>query len=360
MPVATQGQARQLIPFRLGTRQRIQQFGSTAISLGTQFVQELPRVGMLAGIILNVSATVTLSSIGALALFSPFSLFKRIKVNLNTGAASVFDCSGFGTASVMASMQRAGLTPTDSDLMQVPVASGANTWAFSLYIPIAINDHEQFQNGLINLQAPEIRCTCEITFASAGSEFVTNFTSITGTVYMTYIFYEVPNPSVVQYPPLALCRTLEERQAITAVGDQVYTFPRGGLLLNLCHVVTLNGLLATWAQGVVNQSNLVDSMRMVINKTDTVYSVIARAQAVFQKLKSPIQYPTGPSFGSYQWMWNFLDATEAGTGSGDTRDSIDSEAVSVLESIVTVNSGATVGATAFLDSIRRIYQPLQA
>ncbi len=99
---------------------------------------------------------------------------------------------------------------------------------------------------------------------------------------------------------------------------------------------------------------------MVINKTDTLYNNIARAQAVFQKLKSPIQYPTGPSFGSYHWLWNFLDATEAGTGSGDTRDAIDSEAISVLESYVTVNSGATVGATAFLDSIRRIYQPLQA
>src|SRR6266487_3240126 len=263
---AAQGQARQLIPFRLGTRQRIQQFGSTAVTLGATWVQELPRVGFVAGVIINLAATVTLSSTGALALFGPFSLLKRIKINLNTGAATVFDCSGFGTAAVMASMQRSGLTPTDSDLYQVPVASGANTWSFSLYIPIAINDHEQFQNGLINLQAPEIRCTLEVTFASAGSEFVTNYTSISGTLYASYIFYEVPNPSVVQYPPLALCRTLEDRQSILATGDQVYTFPRGGLLLGLLHVVTLNGLLATWAQGVTNQSNLIDSIRMVINK----------------------------------------------------------------------------------------------
>lgn len=360
MPQATQGQTRQLVPFRLGTRQRMQQFGSQAVALGSTWVQELPRVGFVAGVILNLSATVTLSGAGALALYGPFSLLRRIKINMNTGAATVFDCSGFGAASVMASMQRAGLTPTDSDIYQVPVAVGANAWSFSLWIPIAINDTEQFQNGLINLQAPEVRCTLEVTFANTGAEFVTNFTSVTGTLFASYLFYEVPNPSQVQYPPLALCRTLEDRQSITATGDQTYTFPRGGLILGLIHNVTLNGLLATWAQGVVNQSNLIDSMRMVINKTDTVYNNLARAQAVFQKLKSPIQFPTGPSFGSYNWFWNFLDATEAGTGAGDTRDSIDSEAISVLECILTVNSGATVGATAFLDSIRRIYQPLQA
>lgn len=355
---ATQGQPRNVIPFRLGTRQRMQQFGSTTIGLGNQYVQEFPRVGFLAAAIINVSATVTCAGAGALALFAPFSLFKRIKVNLNTGAASVFDCSGYGTAQVMAT-QRAGLSPTDPDLYQAPTANGANTWSFSLYVPVAMNDCEQFQNGLINLQAPEIRCTLELTFANAGSEFVTNFSTITGTVWVSYVYYEVPNPAVVQYPPLALVRTLEDRQAITATGDQVYTFPRGGLLIDLLHVVTLNGLLATWAQGITNQSNLVDSKRMVINKTDTVYNNLARMEAVWHKLKAPVQFGT-PSFPSFAWRWNFMDASEAGTGSGDTRDAIDSEAVSVLESILTVNSGATIGATAFVDTIRRIYQPLQA
>ncbi len=357
MAGASQGQARQLVPFRMNTRQRMIQFGTSTITLGGQSVVELPRTGFLAGIILNVSAVVTLSAGGALAIFSPWSLFKRIRVNMNTGAASIWDTSGYGAAAVMTSMQRAGLSASDADIFQVPVLNGANTWSFSLWIPIAINDGEQFQNGLINLQAPEVRCTCELTYASAGSEFVTNFTSVTGTTYLTYVYYEVPNPSAVQYPPLAVCRTLEDRQSITAVGDQTYLFPRGGALLGLLQVVTLNNLIATWAQGAAT-SNLVDSLRMVINKTDTVYNVISRAQAVWQKLKAPM-ITTSPTLQSQHWLWNFLGATEAGTGSGDTRDVLDSEAVSTLEFIVTVNSGATIG-TAYLDSIRRIYQPLVA
>jgi hypothetical protein len=45
---------------------------------------------------------------------------------------------------------------------------------------------------------------------------------------------------------------------------------------------------------------------------------------------------------------------------GDLRDAIDTEAVTTIESTVTINSGANLGANNnFLDTIRRIIQPVQ-
>jgi hypothetical protein len=341
-----------LRPFRMGTRQRMQQFATVPINLGSQAVVELPRVGFLAGILINMSGTVNLSAGGTLSAEAGPAVFKRIKVNVNTGAATLFDCSGFGTAVVNATMLKPMYNPFNTDIYKVPVNSGANQWEQSYYIPLAINDGLQFLLGLINLQAPEIRCTLEITFAASGAEFVSNFTSIVGTVNCSYVYYEVPQPANTMFPPFVVHRILEERQSITSAGDQVYTVPRGGTLLQLVHVVTLNGLKATLQQGFVNQSNLIDNMRLVLNKTDTMYNIPARAQALWELLKNPLS----PLF----FNWNLYDSGVTGVGEGDFRDTLDSEAISVLESILTVNSGATIGSTSFLDSIRRIFQPLQA
>lgn len=353
----------QKIPFRLGTRQRMQQFATVAIALGNQVTTELPRVGFLAGILLNVRATVTLSAGGALALGAPWNLLKRVKVSLNTGAASIFDCSGVGLYLVNDRMLRSAYDPTNSGLVSAPVANGANVWGFNLYIPISINDELQFGLGLINLQAPEVRCTIDITFATTGTDLSTNFSTVTGNVDMSYVYYEVPDPRRVAFPPLVLHRILEERQAITAVGDQVYTFPRGGTVLQLLHLVTINGHYATpQAAGAGTGVGEVDGMRLILNKTDTLYNLPYRAWALWQALNKGMGAQIGGALtnAGIAWEHNFLDASIGRIGEGDFRDTIDSESISTLESIVTVNSAAVLGAANYLDSIRRIFQPLQA
>ncbi len=355
---------RQLLPFRSNTRQRMQQFATAAITLGNQVSIELPRVGFLSGIMLTLSAAVTLAGATTLTLGSPWNVLKRIKVNLNTGAASIYDTSGMGAYLVNDRMIRSAYDPTNPGLTNALTANGVNNWTFSLYIPIAINDQQQFALGLINLQAPEIRCTLDLTFATAGTDLVAaNFTSITGTVVCSYVYYEVPDPRRVLFPPLVLHRILEERQAITAVGDQVYTFPRGGTILSLIHLVTLNGHFAIpSAEPGATGVGEIDSLRLILNKTDTLYSLPARAQALWQAINKGMGAGIGGvlSNAGLAWEWNFLDAGVTRIGEGDFRDTLNSEAISTLESILTVNSAAVIGATAYLDSIRRIYQPLQA
>ncbi len=358
-----QQQKRQLLPFRFNTRQRMQQVANIAISLGNQVSQELPRVGFLAGIMLTVNATVTLSAASTLALGAPWNLLKRIKVNINTGASSIVDLSGVGLYQVNDRMIRSAYDPTNAGLTNAATAIGANTWTMSLYIPIAMNNEQQFAIGLINLQAPEVRCTLDITFATAGTELVAgNFTSVTGTVNVSYLYYELPNPNEVLYPPLVLHRLLEDRQAITAVGDQVYTFPRGGTILGLHHLVTINGHYSIpSAQPGVTGVGEIDSLRLVLNKTDTVYSLPARAHALWQALNKGMGAAIGGALSNagIGWEYNFLEAGVGRIGEGDFRDTFNSEAISTLESILTVNSGAVLGAANYLDSIRRIVQVLQ-
>ena len=99
-----------LAPFRYNTRQRVQPIAVVPITLGTRVSTEIPRVGFLSQIFLRVDATVTLSSAGALAVYSPWSIFRRVAVNLNIGSASVVDLSGYGLMTVNRDMITTGLT----------------------------------------------------------------------------------------------------------------------------------------------------------------------------------------------------------------------------------------------------------
>lgn len=339
------------IPFRYGSRQRMQPIASVPIQLGNQASIELPRVGMLSGILLNVSAVVNLSAPGALATEAGFNLLKRIRVSTNLGMANIFDCSGFGTASVNTQMLIEGFNAENGFLYTVPTANGNNNWEFSLFVPIAMNDQLQHGIGLINLQAPEIRCTLDLAFATQGSDVVSNFNTISGTVTAHYIFYEVPDPRRVAYPPVTVVRTLEETQPIFQTGDQIYTLPRGGSLLQLMHITKLNGLNATLAQGFAGQSNLLESGRIVLNKTDTVYEMSGRAQALWEYMDNRI-VPAN-------WCWNFLGAGPTRMNDSDFRDVFNTDAISTLESILVVKSGTVIGANASLTSIRRILQTLK-
>lgn len=347
--------AKNLRPFRYSTRQRMQQFATVPIVIGSQVTTDLPRTGLVSGIILNFAAVMTLSGAGVFTYLGPWGFLQRIVVNLNTGASQIFNCSGLGTRYVNARMIRSGIFPDNNQLAGATSNIGANTVYFSFYIPIAMNDELQFENGLINLQAPEVRMSLDLTFANAGSNVVTNFTSITGSVNLSYVYYELPNPHTTLYPPLALHRILEDQQAITQTGDQVYFFPLGGSLMQLTQFVVLNGAIASLQQGVATNLNMIDSIRMVLNNTDTVIQLPGRAQAMWQALNQAGPNPVGDTID-----WNLFDAGVTRTGEGDSRDWINSEMLSVLQFIPTINPGAVVGTVASLNTIRRIFQPLQA
>jgi len=342
--------ARELLPLRAGTRQRRAFVTSVAYATSATLTpQELPRVGLLNRVFVQFRGTVTLSGAGALADQGPWNLVARIGVSANIGAASIVDLTGYGAYMIQPWVEELGYRPDkagvgdttpNADIHVAPVAMGANTWALSYWLPIAANTGSQFDTGLINLQAPETRVTVNIT-TGALLDPATLVTATTGNFFIYYDYYEIPDPRVFRLPPLALVRTLEETQTITAVGQNIYTVPRQGVLLQLAHRINLNGA----------RSDNWDSHTLRFNKTDSVYQVDRQWERAWERVNYGLNPVTGVM---YLDLWHAMQDLSA----GDARDAVDAEELSTLESIVTINSGATIG-VASLGSVRRILQMLE-
>lgn len=341
---------RQLFPFRAGTRRRRAFVSSVPYAASSTLTpQELPRVGLLSEVFVQARLTVTLSAAGALTDLGPWNAVNRVQVNANIGAAAIVDLSGYGAYMIQPWTQNAGYRPdvggagvtaVNADIHAAPVAMGANTWVLSYFLPIAANDGSQFETGLINLQAPETRVTVNIT-TGALLDPATLVTATTGSFFIYYDYYEIPDPNRFKLPPLALVRTLEESQVISAVGDNIYTVPRQGVLLQLAHRVNLNGA----------RSDSWDRALMRFNKTDSVYQEDRQWMRAVERRAFCLNPVVGVLYRDF-WRANSLNSA------GDTRDAIDSEELSTLESIVVVSAGATIG-VASLSSVRRIVQTLQ-
>jgi hypothetical protein len=258
------------------------------------------------------------------------------------GAATIYDTTGYGNYVVQRLLARHVdlASDVDADLYAAPVASGDNTWVLTYIIPIAHNLGAQSVLGLINLQAPEVQVTLEGTYGAPGDVVAPVGTGFTGSLSAGYLYYEVPDPREVMYPPLVLHRIIESRQVITAVGDQVYTAPREGILHRLTHIVQQNDA----------RTNNVDRLVIRFNKTDEIYRYDKWQLKVLQKVRYALPLPVGV------FAHDFWAADGAGDpGYGDQRDMISSEALSTLESIVTT-TGSLGGSLNALDTIREFAQ----
>lgn len=339
------------LPFRYGTRQKFAKVGFIPFAASSVASLELPRVGMMSKLIVQLRGTISTTNGGAdtgvLTDEGPWNLLNRLKVNTNIGAASLVDVSGFGAYMFQRlieqgySPDKAGVADTtpNADVHVFPLTGNAVAFVLTWIIPISGNDGINFESGLINLQAPETRVSIEATFGAIADP-MSNVGAISANLHVGYQYYEIPDTNSFDLPPLSLVRILEENMPIGATGDVVYTVPRMGTLLQLAHAVKLNGA----------RSDSVDSLSIKFNKTDTVYNIERQFARVIERERYSLLPKTGVF---YHDFWHAY----GDVSTGDTRDAIDSEQLSTLESIVTVTAGATLGANNNnLKAVRRIVQ----
>lgn len=344
--------ARQLLPFRSGTRQRHFKVGFipyAANTTGTPLT--LPQVGMLSRIVCQQRGVITYSAPGTLADQGPWNMLSRLQLLTNIGAANVFDTSGFGAFTLMRTLapgwspDLAGIGTTftpNADIHVFPLSGAAQAFVLTYEVPVSVNDGGNFETGLINLQAPETRVQLVAQFGAL-TDPATLVTANVSNLHVYYEYYEIGDLNTFALPPLALVRWLEENQSITAVGDNVYTVPRMGAVANIIHVVTCNAV----------RTDGIDQFQVKFNKTDAVY----QDERQWRRVEERRLYQTLPNVGVY--YWDFFHAY-SGVNRGDTRDTIDSEALTTLESIVTISSGTALGANNNnLKTIRRIFQVLE-
>lgn len=336
---------RQLRPFRSETRQRIQRIQGGGLTLGQPTVVEVPRVGFLAGMLVTIRGNVTLSG-GNMSALGPWNLLRRLRVETNLGATSIVDLSGYGAYLSGAHMVNGVKPDGDTDAAAGRLyrfATGSDGVRLNYWVPIALNDGPNFQVGMLNLQAPEIRVTLTLDPVGAITDVHSGASAPALTYEVTYYYYEVPSPQLAKWPPLILHRQLEDSQPIVTTGEQVYTVPRQGTVLQLTHFVRLNGAR--------NSADVV-SAGVRFNKTDDIYRVPSEQMDWFHRQ----HFGRVPDTGVFMWDLFHADMIP---NAGDMRDAVDSEQLSTFESLLDIASGATLGSgNNFLNTVRRIVQPL--
>lgn len=351
--------ANQLLPFEAGTRQRRKAIGTFAIPAagGSLAPILLPAVGMLARLVVRIWGTVTYSAGGALADKGPWNILNRIQVNTNLGSALLYDTSGYGNYLVQkwnaqdwlpdcSGVNPAGSATPDVNVHQFPLSGTAQPFNLTYVIPIACNQgFDLARAGLINLQSPEVQAFLQLVATTTPTTDVatniTSFPTFNATVY--YEYYEIGPVDQYALPPLVLSRILETTAPISAVGDQTYVVPRLGILLRAVQLATLNGA----------RSDAIDSSRIVFNQTDYVY----QEDRQWTKVLDRLMYQSNPIVGAY--YHDFWESVIPGVGMGALRDAINTELLSELDLILTVNSAAVLGSgNNFYTIVRHVAQAL--
>jgi hypothetical protein len=343
------------IDFRYGTRQRRRKLDSRAFSAGADITpMRINKVGYLTRIWLHLYGTVDSSGAIVAAKDTPYSLIKRVKLNLNSGNSNIVDISGFGLfalnhfiASGFAPNDGGGggngVTDSDNYFHDLNNADETNNFSHWFEIPIAANAGEQFSAGALMMQAPELEAFLEVTFGS-NSEYGTNITAIAGTLDVYIETYDVPNPQLVRLPPPTVHRLIEERYPINAVGENKFDLKRQGVLLQLLAITELNG-----SRNHVD----IDRLELRLNETEELYKTDTELIRFLQRRNNGVGFPTGVL------SFDFWHAHEL-VSMGDQRDSIDMEAIALTTLNVEVNSAATLGANNNqVRIIRRILQNLR-
>ncbi len=327
-----------LVPFRQAAREHIDFVGTIPFVAGQVGRVDLPQVGLVNEVFVIVKGTMTLGTGGGtITPDGPWALVNQLRLFLNTGV-DIYRLSGY-QAFIESYLRKESFNA--SQISTFPTAAGANAWTLFFSIPVAINNGLNFSQGLINLATQGLRATVEITWGTL-ADAVSNATSFVGAAEVWYRYYELPDPRRVAYPRLdVIHRLINDRMAITGTGEQRYLLPEQGQLLQLVHIVRLNG---------VRNSADVRRLDLVVNKASYLYRVSADVQRWLHQFRYTQALPVGV------FVWDLFHAQNDVT-QGDARDAIHTEQVATIESVVDISPTATLGAANnFLDSILRITQ----
>lgn len=341
------GQQAPMLTFREATRERlipvpITSGATVAAGGGGQFTAQLPKVGFLSDLYIRYQPTVNCGVGGGTILYrGPWDALTRLRLDVNVGAANIYDTTGYGNFLVQTARRRA-FNPAAADIYSVPVLAGDNAWDLRYHIPVAANYGPNFHVGLVNLQNPELVCTLTGNYG-LNADFVTPGgagTGITtGTLAVWARVFDIPDPRVAMLPPSVLHRIVETQQPLTNIGDNTYLVPREGILLRLLMDYEIAGAkTALW-----------DHIRCQINRVDTIYQIdnwIARYDA---------QQRWSTTFPTSCFAWEGWGAGVLEPARGDNRDVLDTEQATTLEWITSMGAAPGAGINR-INHIREIVQ----
>jgi len=328
----------ELLPFRWGSRQRKRRSGAIqavpAPILGQTVNFPLAKVGLLNYLVLKIRTTVTLGAAAAFATDGPWSLVKRIRVDLNLSNMNLVDIDGRMAYDLARLMFRGfawdgGGNYTPNPLtFSAGLVNGANSWVIPYLIPISANPGSDFDTGLINLQAPEVQCNVEVRFADVGTDFASPFTSIaSATAELNQCYFSSLDPRFVLLPIGQVVRTVQDTKAVVAVGENEITVQRQGKLMQDVSRFIANGA----------RSDGLDSIEVVANINDSMYTEPAGFNSDCYEFDYSMPRPVGIFAKDY---WHARESP----GSGDGRDLVNLEVLTTFQKKLFVSAATVLGA----------------
>lgn len=195
---------------------------------GGVVTQELPKNGILAGLFLRISATVT-GSLSAPNALGVSSIIRNVRLSTNN-ALDLISVSGAQYGYLMQRVLGLGehvATPQN----QFNTAVTATTFNLDMVLPLQVNERDLV--GLIALNNPQFTLTLSVDFESDANVATGATVAVTVTPMMRY--YAMPqNP---EHRPMfnILQRWVGEQAAVSAAGEYVYKTPESGIMAGIYH-----------------------------------------------------------------------------------------------------------------------------
>lgn len=349
--------------FDAETRQNKRNVGSIGYLTQSGYPFAIPKTGFLSKIWLLADTVFTVTLGGGTAVLDPingaYGIYQKIVASLN-GSKTVFNASGPGAAIVNQIMNDkfvpeesgiiAGAPAHAAKVYAAGVGAGANTWRVPLCIPITPNDSEMMGGFLNMYEAVQATLTLNLAnpvyslTAGASPILVTGAATVaitSGQINVAIESFDMPK-SKEAYPPMNMLHIItEQTQAIAAAGDVTINHPISNIYLQIMHQLVHNGAA---------NSMFIDNAKLVAQRSTTWYDQSQQAFLTDQR------YRYKRDLGAGIVVMDLFNQGEANYGGW--RDVIDGRAVSEFQSIITLNSGITLGSNPFMRTLLRQLEPV--
>jgi hypothetical protein len=329
------------------------------------FTQGLPiqiplnRQGYLAELRIKFEGTVTTSAGGTVNdPYASTNLFPSISIRSPQGdylvslsARSLFNFQHRFQPSIIEAAPHAvgqiGLVRPDAFQFD-PTIAAAQTVDIAYQIPLSLNLGQNFETGLVLAQIAnndfylQLNCANPSDLLGGGGTAV--ISSITGTVYIEQIWFELVDPQQVQAPDIhSIARLRDSIFSPLVIGDNYVSYQLGPVMMDAMHLIidgatpqgdTSNGVNFNYLKLLANRQIEIENRRGRDVFRDNFYEL--------QK-----QLPHGVFLLNFMDDYSEVNVTRA-------RDFINSNLAAQLDTVINVAAGTVVAGS----SVTSIYREL--
>ena len=308
--------------FSLMTRQYIQTLPSMQFKEGQTLSLQLPKTRFMSKLYLQVKGTFKASHASKTAftpsVFDKYNMLKQIRLSINSGF-NPYQLSGsmLRLYNMCNNYKNVNLGPDtfDTDKLEkvVSVAGATNKVAFTLELPITINDRDTV--GIIMLQNEQTLVTlnldCDYLKSAIMTDTDVNISDVNVTITPVLETFSIPS----------VAAAVPDYSIIKVVNQQVQNVVSAGeMTISLQTALTYRKLfiyLASDTKFTPIDKDFVDKFQLVFNQADTPYDI----PADYVTYKNKVDYQGTIPAGCY-----VLDMSSQGIPNyGGARDYIDTE-----------------------------------